>query len=101
MTPLDAIKADLMKKTGADVSAAIIRTASLLPDSERLPVVMAGIASALGVGAAALAKGPRTAWPQKESVMLAALLGAHMGMETPDPIGTAYADLAFLKERIA
>lgn len=92
------ITEDLMRKIEDDVIAAMSRTLAITP-APVLPVAISGLAAALGVTAAALAKANNSyvaGEPDPDCVLLAALLGARMGMSA-DGISEAYRDFDALK----
>ncbi len=91
---------DLMKKISEDVSNAMHRT--LVLSDEKLPVAIAGGAVAIGAIGAFLEveEGERAPGndPDPDCVMLAALVCAHTGNRSHDPIKQAYKDLEILKK---
>ena len=93
------ITEDLMSKIEDDVTATMHRTLAIAPDP-LLPVAISGLAAALGLTAAILAKagGNYVAGePDLDCILLAALLGARIGIGGADPTREAYEDFDALK----
>ena len=96
----EQITRDLITKVSDDVVAAMLRTLAIAP-TPSLPVAMGAAAAALGIVAAELALASQKdtgGTPDSETMLLAGLLSARMGMGGPDPIGEAYDDLRILTE---
>ena len=93
---------DLMGKIADDITRAMIRTLMLTPHP-RLPVAMSGGAAAVGVLAGVLEQGTgeydTAKRPDNETVMLAALLCAHVAIDPNDGVASAYRDFEILKSR--
>jgi hypothetical protein len=92
------ITEDLMAKIEADVTATMLRTLAIAPDP-LLPVAISGLAAALGLTAAALAKSRGnyvSGEPDPDCILLAALLGARMGI-SKGGVAEAYKDFEVLK----
>ena len=94
---------DLMRKVGDDTISAINRTVAISDrDESAMFITIAGGVAAIGMTAAALeiaASGEiHEDGPAPDSVMLAALVCAHTGNRSHDPIKQAYKDLETLKK---
>lgn len=95
------ILADIAEKCAEDVSAAIKRTLSIAPEP-KLPVAIMAGAAALGWISALLAERAGTydptQSPDPDTLLLAGLLAARLGMDGDSGIADAYEDLRILKE---
>lgn len=93
---------DLMKKCAEDVSRAMMRTLSLFPRDQQLPIAMAAGASVIGIMSAVLDTDrdripEGQASPDPQCVLLAGLLCARCSLApNGDGISKAYADLKTL-----
>jgi hypothetical protein len=90
---------DLMHKCSRDVTAAIMRTLSLIPREQQMPVAIAAGAGAIGILSAILDT-DRKPELDPECVLLGALLCARCSLAPGgEGISQAYADLETLKAK--
>lgn len=90
---------DLMKKTGEDVTRAILRTLAICP-RPHLPLVLAAAAAAIGTVASILDEMTDKKLgngPNPENVLLAGLLAARTAISPNDGVAAAYRDFEVLK----
>lgn len=97
----DTITRDLMRKLADDVSQSMLRTLSLADAPQQLPIGISAGASCIGIVAGilnAIEGKERGTPPDRDCILLAALLVARTGIGGDDPIGDAYRDLAVLNK---